>query len=580
VLVDLRIRGLGAIEDARLDLGPGFTAVTGETGAGKTMVLTGLSLLLGGRGDAGLVRAGHDRIEIEGRFRVTAAGAVARQVRAAGGELDGDELLVVRTVSADGRSRAFVGGRAVPVATVGALADDLVAVHGQSDQRGLLRPAVQRRVLDGFAGPDAATALAAYRADFAELARVRAELDEVTTHRRERAVEADGLRHGIREVEAVMPVAGEDVALLAEGERLGHVDALRRAAASAHDLLSPELPPAEATGDVLGLLTAARHGLETVASHDAALDDLARRLAAATYELAEVATELSSYLAGLDADPARLEAVQQRRAALAALTRRYGDDVTAVLEWTDAARARLAQLDDDDSRGVELRDRRDALLRSVAASATTLSHVRRAAAKRLEAAVSDELHGLAMPHAALVCDVRRKPDELGLPVAGEVVAFGPSGVDEVELLLIPHAGAPARPLHRGASGGELSRVMLAIELVLAGSDSVPTFVFDEVDAGVGGRAAVEVGRRLAALAGTSQVIVVTHLPQVAAYADRHVVVARSEAGEVTSSQVGLVDGESRVRELSRMLAGHEESELALGHAEELLDAAAAVKPGS
>jgi DNA repair protein RecN (Recombination protein N) len=576
VLIELRLRGLGAIDDATLELGPGFTAVTGETGAGKTMLLTGLALLLGGRAEAALVRAGHARAEVEGRFRIDPTGVVAQQVESSGGELDGDELVIARTVSADGRSRAYLGGRAVPVATLAGLADDLVTVHGQADQRGLLKSAVQRAVLDAYAGAAAAAPRTDYREAFAELAGVRAELEDVTTHRRERTLEAEGLRRGVAEVDEVAPELGEDRALLAESVRLSHVEALRAAAGSAHDSLSStdEGPDVH---DVLSLLGAARHELDAVRGHDPELDALATRVAETSYVLADAAADLSAYVDRIDADPARLAVVQDRLSRLATLTRRYAVDIEGVLEWAAQARERLASLDDDDNRVEELTAKRDEVLAQLTAAAAQLSSARTAAAKRLEAAVSAELTGLAMADASLPVTVSQREDPHGLSIDGELLAFGPWGVDEVELTLIAHAGAPARPLHRGASGGELSRVMLAVEIVLAGVDGVPCFVFDEVDAGVGGRAAIEVGRRLAGLARTAQVLVVTHLPQVAAFADRHVVVAKTETGLITSTEVDLVDGQARLRELSRMLGGLEDSTLAQDHAEELLATAAAAK---
>jgi len=577
VLIELRMRGLGAIDEATLELGSGFTAVTGETGAGKTMLLTGLGLLLGGRSDAGLVRGGHDRTEVEGRFRVSPTGAVATIVEESGGQLDGDELLVARTISADGRSRAFVGGRSVPAAVLATLADELVTLHGQSDQRGLLRASVQRGVLDRYAGPKAQAALASYRAAFAELAAVRAELDEVTSHRRERTLEADALRHGVADIEGMAPVAGEDAALATELARLGNAEALRAAAAAARRYLYGVDETAVESADALGLVAAARRDLEGVAGHDPVLDALTTRLAEASYQLSDIAADVAGYLDHLEADPARLAVVQERVAKLSGLTKRYGATIADVLAWADEARARLAALGDDESLVVALGERRDAVLQRLRVAATELSTLRSSAAARLESAVGHELAGLAMPHAGLTVALSRRDDPHGILVDGSSVAFGPSGVDEVEFQLVAHEGAPARPLHRGASGGELSRVMLALEIVLAGADPVPTFVFDEVDAGVGGRAAVEVGRRLASLATGAQVLVVTHLPQVAAFADRHVVVAKPDRGVVTSSAVALAEGADRLRELSRMLGGQEDSELARGHAEELIALAAAAK---
>lgn len=576
VLVELRLRGLGAIDDATLELGPGFTAVTGETGAGKTMLLTGLALLLGGRADAALVRSGHARAEVEGRFRIAADGVVATVVESAGGQLDGDELVIARTVGADGRSRAHLGGRSVPIATLAGIADDLVTVHGQADQRGLLRPALQRAVLDAYAGDDAAAPLSDYRRWFAELATVRAELEDVTTHRRERTLEAEGLRRGLAEVDEVAPEVGEDLALAAESARLGHVEALRAAAGNAHDALSGTADGPEERV-VLGLLGTTRHELDAVQGHDPELDGLASRVAEASYSLADVAADLSAYVDRIDADPARLAAVQERLGRLGTLTRRYAVDIEGVLEWAAQARERLASLDDDDTRVQELTAQRDQVLTQLTDAAARLSTARMAAARRLEAAVSAELAGLAMADASLPVIVGQRDDPHGLAIDGARVAFGPWGVDDVELQLIAHAGAPARPLHRGASGGELSRVMLAVEIVLSGVDGVPCFIFDEVDAGVGGRAAIEVGRRLASLARSAQVLVVTHLPQVAAFADRHVVVAKTETGLITSTEVDLVDGQARLRELSRMLGGLADSTLAHDHAEELLATAAAAK---
>jgi DNA repair protein RecN (Recombination protein N) len=585
VLLELRIRGLGAIDDAALELAGGFTAVTGETGAGKTMLLTGLGLLLGDRSDSGLVRAGHDRAEIEGRFRIAADARVRRVVEECGGSFDGnaaDELLVARTIAADGRSRAFLGGRSVPVATLTTIADDLVTVHGQADQRGLLRPAVQRDVLDAYAGRSVAKPLATYRAAFAELAAIRAELEEITAHRRERTLQADALRRGLADIEAVQPVAGEDAALAAEASRLAHVEALRVAASAAQQALSGADADAAEPGpgppsDVLSLVGAARRDLDAVRGHDPAVDAIATRLAEASYQLSDLASDLSSYLDRLDADPDRLAVVSDRVAQLSGLTKRYAADIAGVLDWAGAARDQLAGLDDDDSRIVELGLRRDEVLVRLTDAASRLSSARIAAAARLEAAVAAELAGLAMSQAQLPVVLGRRADPHGLVIDGTSVAFGQWGIDEVEIRLVAHEGAPARPLHRGASGGELSRVMLALEIVLAGADPVPTFVFDEVDAGVGGRAAGEVGRRLAALARTAQVLVVTHLPQVAAFADRHVVVAKPERGVVTASEIDLVDGDDRLRELSRMLGGHDTSELAQGHAKELLTSAATAK---
>ncbi|MFI1017313.1 DNA repair protein RecN [Streptomyces sp. NPDC020965] len=575
VLEEMRIRSLGVIDDAVVELSPGFTAVTGETGAGKTMVVTSLGLLLGGRADPALVRIGARAAVVEGRIGVPAGGAVAVRAEEAGAELEDGALLISRTVSAEGRSRAHLGGRSVPVGLLAELADDMVAVHGQTDQQGLLRPSRQREALDRYAGGAVTGPGAAYTAAYRRLRAVSAELDELTTRARERAQEADLLRFGLTEIGGVEPRAGEDVELAAEAERLGHAEALGSAASIAHMALtgSPEDPEGV---DATTLVAGAGRALEAVRSHDAALAALADRMGEISILLGDVAGELAGYADDLDVDPLRLAAVEERRAALTGLVRKYadpGDGIAAVLAWAEESAARLGELEGDDDRIGELVAERDALRGELSAVAQALTDARTEAAARFAEAVTAELASLAMPHARVSFAVRQTEDPEGVEVGGRTVAYGPHGVDEVELLLAPHPGAPPRPIAKGASGGELSRVMLAVEVVFAGTDPVPTYLFDEVDAGVGGKAAVEIGRRLAKLARTAQVIVVTHLPQVAAFADRQLLVEKTSDGSVTRSGVTVLEGEDRVRELSRMLAGQEDSETARAHAEELLAAA-------
>ncbi len=566
---EVRIQGLGVIDEAVLDLSPGFNVVTGETGAGKTMVVTSLGLLFGGRADPQRVRPGAARATVEGRIVVDPTGRVAARVAEAGAELDEDTLIITRSVSAEGRSRAHLGGRSVPVSTLLTLADDLVAVHGQSDQQRLLQPGRQRAALDRYAGDALAKPLRAYTAAYQRHRQVTALLEELTTRARERAQEADMLRFGLEEIEKAEPKAGEDAELAAEAERLGHADTLRTAATTAHEaLLGDPDAPAVTPADVMSLLGTARAALDGVRGHDDTLGQLADRLAEAGYLISDVATELAAYAESVEADPVRLAAVQERRAELAGLTRKYGDSVDEVLAWAQRSAARLAELEGDDERIEELRAEHAELTERLRELAAELTAIRTRAAERFSAAVTEELTALAMPHARIVVNVT--PTE----------EFGPYGADEVELRLVAHPGAPPLPLNKGASGGELSRVMLAIEVVFAGADPVPTFVFDEVDAGVGGKAAVEIGRRLARLARSAQVIVVTHLPQVAAFADRHLLVAKSDDGSVTRSGVTVLDGEARVRELSRMLAGLEDSELGRAHAEELLELAAQDRQGA
>jgi DNA repair protein RecN (Recombination protein N) len=566
MLEEVRINGLGVIDEAVLELSAGFTALTGETGAGKTMVVTALGMLFGGRADPSRVRPGAARAAVEGRLLVSPE--VAREVEDAGGELDedGSILLLSRSVSAEGRSRAFAGGRSVPVSLLQVLADDLVAVHGQADQQQLLKPGRQREALDRFGGRELAAVLSDYRRVFARHHAAREELDALTRAERERAAEAEALRLGLAEIEAAAPVAGEDAALRAEDERLSNADALHAAAAAAHEALAGD-PAASAVdgSDALTLLGMAGRALDPVRAHDPVLAGLAGRLSEAAYLLSDVAADLASYLESLDSDPARLAAVQERRAALGRLVRSYGGesgDAAGVLEWAARAGTRLAELEGDTDKIEALAAEEAELATQVGSLAADLTALRAAAAGRFAAEVTAELTELAMPHASLTA------------VLSELDEPGPYGADDVEIRLAAHPGAPPLPLHKGASGGELSRVMLAIEVVFAGADPVPTFVFDEVDAGVGGRAAVEVGRRLARLARSSQVIAVTHLPQVAAFADNHLVVEKSDDGLVTASGVTRLDQAGRIRELSRMLAGLEDSEYGQAHAEELLAMAA------
>jgi len=568
MIEEIRIGSLGVIDSSTLELGPGLTVITGETGAGKTMVVTALGLLLGGRADSGAVRTGAGQARIEG---VVAAGedhagfweAFAHEVDGAGGEIEDHRVVLARNLSAEGRSRAFVGGASVPVSTLAHVAEPLVAVHGQSDQHRLLQPRAQREALDRFGGPSLLELAAGYRELYVRLSTLEAELDEMVASARERAREADLLRFGLGEIEAVTPQAGEDTALAAEESRLGFADTLRAAAEQAREALSSE----ESAPDALAAVGAARGHLDGVREYDAAAAELADRLAEVAYLVSDVAADVASYAIRIDTDPSRLAAVSERRAALTALTRKYGETIDEVLAWAEQSSARLLDLDSTDERIDRLRAEQEQLRAELGDAAAALTAARTEAAGRLSAEVTAELALLAMPDARV--DVTVAPTEPG-----------PSGADEVAFLLAANTGSGLRPLNKGASGGELSRVMLALEVSLAGTSPVPTFVFDEVDAGVGGAAAVEVGRRLAMLARNAQVLVVTHLPQVAAYADRHVLVEKASDGSVTSSGLTTLDDEGRERELSRMLAGLSDSDTALAHARELLEVAQSARGAS
>jgi DNA repair protein RecN (Recombination protein N) len=579
MLEEIRIGSLGVIDSSTLELGPGLTVITGETGAGKTMIVTALGLLLGGRADSGAVRSGSRSARVEGVVRVGDLTGFAAAVEEAGGEVEDGRVVLARNVSAEGRSRAFVGGASVPVSALAGVAEPLVAVHGQSDQHRLLQARAQREALDRFGGDATAALLATYTDLHARLTTCERELDDVVASARERAREADLLRFGLDELEAVDPQPGEDASLAAEESRLGFADTLRTAAEQAREALSSDLDQP----DALATTAAARTALDGVRDHDPAAAELADRLAEITYLLSDLAADVASYASGLETDPARLAGVSERRAALTALTRKYGETIDDVLAWGQQASLRLLDLDGTDERIEALRGEQERLRAELAEAAGRLSAARTASATRLADEVTAELTLLAMPHARLAIAVRQAEvaaPSKDAPASGRPLQVGKrwlrysaSGVDEVELLLAANTGSEPRPLGKGASGGELSRVMLAVEVALAGTSPVPTFVFDEVDAGVGGTAAVEIGRRLARLAHGAQVLVVTHLPQVAAYADRHVVVEKSHDGTVISSGLTVLDDEQRERELSRMLAGQTDSDTGLAHARELLDVA-------
>ncbi len=572
MIVELRIRDLGVIAEAVVPFGPGLTVVTGETGAGKTMVLTGLDLVSGGRADAGLVRAGARRADVDAEWRPSAATFAAVQDRladagaesvgddAAGDDAAGPAVLLGRTVLAEGRSRAIAGGRTVPAGVLADVAAALVVVHGQADQFALRDARRQRELLDAFARAE--TTRRDYGVAFDRWRATSARLRELVDRRVERDREAALLRHGIAEIAAVAPIAGEDVDLKATASALGHATDLLADLAAAHAAITGG---DEADAGILALVARARQHLDRVQAIDPRAGDLTEATRRLSDAAAALGAEIAAQAATIDADPARLAQVEERRHALGELKRRYGPDLDDVLAWWAQAEETVAQADDVDARIEALRTTQAEAERDLRAVAQRLTAVRRSAADRLGSAVTAELADLAMPDAVVAVRVES---------AAEPAEWTADGADTVQIVLTAHAGAPARPIGRGASGGELSRLMLAIEVVLAGVSAVPTMVFDEVDAGIGGLVAVEVGRRLARLARSVQVIVVTHLPQVAAFADHHVVVTKGSDGQVTAASVVAVTGSARVRELTRMLAGLPESQSGAEHAAELLDLAA------
>jgi DNA repair protein RecN (Recombination protein N) len=579
----MRIRGVGVIDEAVLDLSPGLNVLTGETGAGKTMVVSGLGLLLGERADSGLVRTGAANAFVEGVVQLPLDHPALVRADEAGAEHDDGELVLARTIAAGGRSRAHVGGRTAPVGVLAELGRLLVAVHGQADQWRLRQGDAHREVLDDFGGPE----LLALRERVAALhdrwRDARREHERLIAMSRERARDIDALTASLEEIEAVDPQPGEDVELRAEDDRLAHADTLRLAAAQALAELSGDEYAAEPSPNVRDLVGAARSALGPATAHDDRLRTFEERLHEVGTLAADLAADLAAYLDDVELDPERLAFVQERRAAIGILTRKYGETVDEVLGWSQRSAARLDELVTADDRVESLASEVDELATELAAAVLALSDARREAGADFGARVSAELAHLAMGKAVVEVAVQHRldPDGLTLPT-GEQVRLARHGIDDVEILLAANPGAAPRSVARAASGGELSRVMLALEVVGArresgGASGPPTFVFDEVDAGVGGKAALDVGARLAALAEQAQVIVVTHLAQVAAFADRHLVVHKADDGAITSSSVSVVEGGARLRELSRMMGGDPDSEAGLAHAGDLLEQIASAR---
>ena len=583
MLSEIRIESLGAISVATAEFGSGLTVLTGETGTGKTMVVTGLHLLGGARADANRIRSGAERAVVEGRFTTgdldeKAATQIDEMLDASGAERDEDgSIIALRSVSRDGPSRAYLGGRSVPAKSLSGFTTELLTLHGQNDQLRLMRPDEQRGALDRFAAVGAR--LERYRKLRDAWQSARRDLVDRSNRARELAQEADQLKFALHEIDTIDPAPGEDDALIADIRRLSELDALREAASGARAALSgagedAATDPAGQAASAADGVARAKTALES--TDDTTLLGLAGQLGEALAVVADVARELGGYLGELPADASTLEAKLARQAELRTLTRKYAADIDGVLQWAGEARARLAHLDVSEEALAGLQQRVDELALQLASAATELSKTRSQAAKRLAKDVTGELSGLAMADAEFTITVSTLPAAADDPAAltlatGTRAHAGSDGVDQVEFGFAAHRGTAMLPLSKSASGGELSRVMLALEVVLTASMAGTTMVFDEVDAGVGGRAAVQIGRRLARLARNRQVIVVTHLPQVAAYADVHLMV--DSTGPEGASGVRRLDGDDRVAELARMLAGLGDSDTARAHARELLEAA-------
>ncbi|WP_025780139.1 DNA repair protein RecN [Brevibacterium sp. VCM10] len=560
MISELRISHLGVIAEAAVELDTGFTVVTGETGAGKTMFVSALSLLMGRKVGSGVVRKGAEKAEVEGIF-TGVSDPVRERIEEAGGSAD-DEAIISRTVALKGRARATAGGRTVPISVLTDISSDLITLHGQSEQLRLKGAAQQRQLLDAAGGPALAEVAERYRAAFETWRETEARVSRIkdsTAARRERIL---WLRGCLEAIDKVRPEPGEDETLAAQSAKLGAAAEITRAVGAAHDLLlGSELDDAGAAVD---LVHQAISTITDVEGSDKDLVTIREALGDAVLRLSDSAAELSNYLSGFDElGETSLEETEARRAELGTLAP-YGQDVAEVLDFETRSAAELAELEaedrDLDGLDAELAEARE----TMEAAASALTEIRRATADEFSAAVSEELAALSMPKASVAFEIsEREPTT--------------HGADEVRLTFAAHESSLPDDIAKIASGGELSRVMLAIEVVRAASESIPTYVFDEVDAGVGGKAAVEIGRRLAKLARNAQVIVVTHLPQVAAWADTHVTIVKDDDAETVRSGVAELTDSERVVELSRMLAGMDDSASAKAHAAELLDNARQVK---
>ncbi|MGO1907965.1 MAG: DNA repair protein RecN [Brevibacterium linens] len=560
MISELRISHLGVIAEAAVELDTGFTVVTGETGAGKTMFVSALSLLMGRKVGSGVVRKGAEKAEVEGIFTGVAE-PVRERIEEAGGSAD-DEAIISRTVALKGRARATAGGRTVPISVLTDISSDLITLHGQSEQLRLKGAAQQRHLLDAAGGSALAEVAERYRAAFETWRETEARVSRIkdsTAARRERIL---WLRGCLEAIDKVRPEPGEDETLAAQSAKLGAAAEITRAVGAAHDLLlGSEIDDAGAAVD---LVHQAISAITDVEGSDKDLVTIREALGDAVLRLSDSAAELSNYLSGFDElGETSLEETEARRAELGTLAP-YGQDVAEVLDFETRSAAELAELEAEDRDLDGLDAELDQARETMEAAASALTEIRKSTADEFSAAVSEELAALSMPKASVAFEIsEREPTT--------------HGADEVRLTFAAHESSLPDDIAKIASGGELSRVMLAIEVVRAASESIPTYVFDEVDAGVGGKAAVEIGRRLAKLARNAQVIVVTHLPQVAAWADTHVTIVKDDDAETVRSGVAELTDSERVVELSRMLAGMDDSASAKAHAAELLDNARQVK---
>ena len=556
-LEEISIRGLGVIESSNIEFKPGLTVLTGETGAGKTMVLTALGLVLGSKSDSDLVRAGQERAVISGRFAVPKD--IAALIIEGGGEIDDGSVVITRTVSTEGKSRVLVGGAVSSTAAVNQFAQSLVEIHAQSSSSKLNKPAVSRELLDRFAGIE----LSQYQNIFDQYKQMIDRIADLQSQLSQRDKEMALLSEFAAEFAKLAPKSGELSQIENEIAKLGSVEQLNQAVTATLNLLTDDEISA------INLLQQMRKTLDQVAGKDSELDQITERFTETLLNLSDVGSDLTSYLSNLEADPNRFASLQERKASLNSLLKRYGkgSERDAAFEQLiidgQNAKAKMADLSGGDERVRELEKEAEKLFDQLKTGALAISKDRKASGEKLAKLVTDEIKNLAMPNAKFV--IEQKVADSSNPKN-----YTATGLDEIAILFAAHVGASPLSLSKVASGGELSRVMLALEVVIAEAEPIGTYIFDEVDAGVGGKAAVEVGRRLAKLAKSAQVIVITHLPQVAVWADNHLVVKKNESGLVTQSDVIEMSGDARKVEIARMLSGQEDSKTAQEHATELL----------
>ena len=556
-LEEISIRSLGVIESSNIEFKPGLTVLTGETGAGKTMVLTALGLVLGSKSDSDLVRQGQERAIVTGKFAVPKD--LAAQIIDAGGEVEEESVVISRTVSTAGKSRVLVGGVVSSAVAVSSFASSLVEIHAQSSSSKLTKPGVARELLDRFAGID----LTAYQQTFDQYQQILRRINDLKEQLSQADRQIAELSKLADEFAKLNPKSGELVEIEDEIAKLGSVEVLNQAVSAALNLFENE------DHSAVNMLQQIRKNLEQVNGKDKQLDAITERYTESLLNLQDISSDLTSYLSQLEADPNRFEKLQDRKASLNSLLKRYGkgSDKEAAFEQLlidgKSAKERIADLSGGDQRVAELQKEADSLFKQLQEQGLALSKLRKVNGEKLSSQVTDEVRSLSMPNASFVIE----------QTIGDVKnskSFTSNGIDEISILFTAHSGGTALALNKVASGGELSRVMLALEVVIAEAEPIGTYIFDEVDAGVGGKAAVEVGRRLSKLSKSAQVIVITHLAQVAAWADNHLVVKKSENGLVTQSDVIEVSANERKIEIARMLSGQEDSQTAQEHAGELL----------